>query len=113
MVLLAVLHLITDDAVAFPTIETINKAMPSGSCLVISHATGDFWPQERVDAANATNKAHNVDFCFRSHAEVSRFFAGLQVVDPGIVPVAEWRPDGGPTAEREDSNLWAGVARLP
>jgi hypothetical protein len=57
---------------------------------------------------------------FRSHAEVSRFFTGLHLVEPGIVPVepgivpvAEWRPDGGPTAEREESNLWAGVARLP
>jgi hypothetical protein len=111
--LLAVLHLVSDDAVAYPTIETLVNGMPSGSYLVISHATGDFWPQERVDAANATNKAHNVDFRFRSQAEVSRFFAGLHLVEPGIVPVAEWRPDGGPTARREDSNIWAGVARLP
>jgi hypothetical protein len=80
---------------------------------VISHATGDLWPAERVDAANATNKAHNVDFRFRGHAEVSRFFAGLELVEPGIVPVAEWRADGGPTAERAESNIWAGVARLP
>jgi hypothetical protein len=113
MMLIAVLHLVSDDAVAFPTIETLVKALPSGSYLVISHATGDFWPQKRVDAANATNKAHNVDFRFRSHAEVSRFFTGLHLVDPGIVPVAEWRPGGGPTAAREESNIWAGVARVP
>jgi len=87
--------------------------MPSGSYLVISHATGDFWSQDRVDAANATNKAHNVDFRFRSHAEVSRFFTGLDLVEPGIVPVTQWRADGGPTAEPEDSNLWAGVGRKP
>jgi hypothetical protein len=113
VMLLAVLHLVSDDAVAFPTVETLVKAMPPGSYLVISHATGDFWPQERVDAANATNKKHNVDFRFRSHAEVSRFFTGLHLVEPGIVPVAQWRPDGGPTADREKSNLWAGVARVP
>jgi hypothetical protein len=113
VMLIAVLHLVSDDAVAYSTIETLVKAVPSGSYLVISHATGDFWPQERVDAANATNQAHNVDFRFRSQAEVSRFFTGLHLVEPGIVPVAEWRPDGGPTARREDSNIWAGVARLP
>jgi S-adenosyl methyltransferase len=113
VMLLAVLHLVSDDAVAFPAVETLMAAVPSGSYLVISHATADFWPQERVDAANATNRAHNVDFRFRSHAEVSRFFAGLHLVEPGIVPVAQWRPDDGPTADPQESNLWAGVARLP
>ena len=113
IMLLAVLHLVSDDEVAYPTIETLLNTMPSGSYLVISHATGDFWSQDRVDAANATNKAHNVDFRFRSHAEVSRFFTGLDLVEPGIVPVTQWRADGGPTAEPEDSNLWAGVGRKP
>jgi SAM-dependent methyltransferase len=113
VLLIAVLHLVTDDAIAYPAIEAIIDAMPSGSYLVITHATGDFWPQERVDAANATNRAHNVDFRFRDRAEVARFFDGLELVEPGIVPVAEWRPDGGPTASREDSNIWAGLARVP
>jgi hypothetical protein len=108
-----VLHLVTDDAIAYPAIGAIVDAMPSGSYLVITHATGDFWPQERVDAANATNRAHNVDFRFRDRAEVARFFDGLELVEPGIVPVAEWRPDGGPTASRADSNIWAGLARVP
>jgi hypothetical protein len=72
-------------------------------------------PESRVvyTAANATNRAHKVDFRFRSHAEVSRFFDGLHLVEPGIVPVAEWHPDGGPTPTREESNIWAGVARVP
>jgi hypothetical protein len=33
-------------------------------------------------------------------------------VEPGIVPVAEWRSDGGPIPPREDSNIWAGLARV-
>ncbi|MCU7730412.1 SAM-dependent methyltransferase [Actinoplanes sp. KI2] len=114
VMLIAVLHLVTDDAVAYPAISTIFDAMPSGSYLVISHATGDFWPQEQVDAANATNQAHNVDFRFRTRSEVARFLTGLDLVDPGIVPVAEWRagPDSvvPPSAE---SNIWAAVAKKP
>jgi hypothetical protein len=113
VMLVAVLHLVPDDAIAYSSVETLLKAMPSGSYLVISHATDDFWSREQADAANATNRAHRVDFRFRSHAEVSRFFDGLHLVEPGIVPVAEWRPDGGPTAAREESNIWAGVARVP
>jgi hypothetical protein len=48
----------------------------------------------------------------REHG-LSRFFTGLQVVEPGIVPVTQWRPDGGPTAEPQDSNLWAAIGRKP
>ena len=113
VLLIAVLHLVTDDAVAYPAIRTLVDAVPSGSYLAISHATGDFWPQDRVDAANATNRAHNIDFRFRTRAEVARFFDGLDLVDPGIVPVAEWRAGGGPAAPREDANIWAAVARKP
>ncbi len=113
VMLIAVLHLVTDDAVAYPTIDALVKAVPPGSYLVISHATADFWPEEKARAADATNKAHGVDFRFRTHAEVSRFFQDLRLVDPGIVPVAEWRADAGPTVPRERSNLWAGVARVP
>ncbi|WP_030443233.1 SAM-dependent methyltransferase [Actinoplanes subtropicus] len=113
VMLIAVLHLVTDDDIAYPAIRSIVDAMPSGSYLVISHATGDFWPQEQVDAANATNAAHKVDFRFRSQSEVARFFAGLDLVDPGIVPVAEWRSGDDRTPERAHSNIWAGVARKP
>src|SRR3954452_13100892 len=113
VMLIAVLHLVTDDDIAYPAINAIVDAMPSGSYLVISHATGDFWPQEQVDAANATNRAHNVDFRFRSQAEVARFFDGLDLVEPGIVPVAEWRSGDEPTPERANSNIWPGVARKP
>lgn len=47
---------------------------------------------------------------FRTHAEVSRFFEGLELVEPGVVPVQDWRPDSeldtlGPTA------MWGGLAR--
>src|SRR3954469_8029802 len=107
VMLIAVLHLVTDDDIAYPAIGAIVDAMPSGSYLVISHATGDFWPPEQVDAANATNRAHNVDFRFRAKAEVARFFDGLELVEPGIVPVAEWRSGDDPTPERANSNIWA------
>ena len=113
VMLIAVLHLVTDDDIAYPAIRSIIDAMPSGSYLVISHATGDFWPREQVDAANETNRAHRVDFRFRTKDEVARFFDGLELIEPGIVPVAEWRSGDDPTPERAHSNIWAGVARKP
>jgi hypothetical protein len=46
----------------------------------------------------------------RSRAEVARFFAGTDLVEPGIVRPEEWRPDPG-TAETARSSLWSAVGR--
>jgi S-adenosyl methyltransferase len=54
-----------------------------------------------------------MDFRFRSRAQVARFFGDLPMIEPGIVPVSEWRSGDEPVAPREDANIWAGVARVP
>jgi hypothetical protein len=47
----------------------------------------------------------------RSHSQVSALFAGLPLVPPGVVPLAEWRPAiAGPFPQTAD--LYAGVARV-
>ena len=47
---------------------------------------------------------------YRSHAEVTRFFTGMQLVEPGIVRVQEWRP-GSAAEAATPSALWGGVGR--
>ncbi len=112
LMMIAVLHFLPDD-IAYPAVETLLKQLPSGSYVVISHATGDFWEPARVDEVNATNKAHKLDFWFRSQPEVARFFGDLPLIEPGIVPVSQWRHAGEPAAEPENANIWGAVARVP
>jgi O-methyltransferase involved in polyketide biosynthesis len=111
LMMAAVLHFLADD-LAYPAVDTLLKQLASGSYVVISHATGDFWDPARVDEVNATNKAHKMDFRFRSQAEFGRFFGDLPLIEPGIAPVSEWRADG-PAAARAEANIWAAVARVP
>lgn len=41
-------------------------------------------------------------------------FDGLELVEPGIVPVSEWRPDPGTELpDRQNVGVWGGVARKP
>jgi hypothetical protein len=112
LMMIAVLHFVADD-IAYRAVDRLVKSLASGSYLVISHATGDFWDPARVEEVNATNKAHNMDFRFRSQAEVARFLDGLDLVEPGIVPVSQWRSTGDPVAAPQDANIWAAVARVP
>ena len=64
------------------------------SYLAIQHATADFYPPG-AGAAGAYNRA-GIPFQYRTGDEFGRFVAGLQLVPPGIVPMAEWRADDEP-----------------
>jgi hypothetical protein len=46
----------------------------------------------------------------RSRAEVARFFAGLELVEPGLVQLPEWRPEPGPRPDGPVA-MWCGMAR--
>ena len=49
---------------------------------------------------------------FRSHGQVLRFFDDMDLVEPGVVPVSEWRP-GSAAGAAAPAALWGGVARKP
>jgi len=49
----------------------------------------------------------------RSRADVTGLLAGLELVEPGLVTVPEWRPDDGEPPASEPIPLWAVVARKP
>ena len=56
-----------------------------------------------------TSMGHKVTF--RSHVQVSRFFSGLELLDPGVVSVQDWRPDSLLDLHSAPTAMWGGVAR--
>ncbi|MFE1592943.1 SAM-dependent methyltransferase [Nocardia sp. NPDC058705] len=91
-------------------------AVPSGSYIAITHPTADFAP-EAVAGVTAAAHAAGISFHPRSHAETSELFAGTTLIDPGLVPVAAWRPEltdrPVAVAEAESAWYWAGIGRKP
>jgi hypothetical protein len=54
------------------------------------------------------------DYWLRGRAEFSSLFDGLDLVEPGIVPVSQWRPDPGETVpDAGEVGVWGAVARKP
>ncbi|GHF21706.1 hypothetical protein GCM10014715_89650 [Streptomyces spiralis] len=92
LLLVAVLHFVEDEA-AYGIVEKLVDALPSGSWLVLTHLTGDL--DRRSEEIVRTLKAQGLTFVHRSKNQVERFFAdsGLDLLDPGVVPVHLWRPD--------------------
>jgi S-adenosyl methyltransferase len=85
-------------------------AVPAGSYLALSQVASDIEAEQMAEAARRYNRLAHEKQRHRSHAEVARFFDGLDLVEPGLVPVQEWRP-GPETNAGTRSAMWAGVAR--
>jgi hypothetical protein len=112
IILLAILHYIPDLAEARQIVSRLMGAVPAGSFLVISHAGTDLLPDDVAafeKSLNAHLPAENRHVA-RTHDVVTGFFDGLQLVEPGLVRVSDWRPDS-PEETATPTILWGGVGR--
>ena len=114
IMLLAILHYIPDLADARRTVARLIDAVPAGSFLVISHAATDLLPDDVAAFEKALNAHLPADHhhVARSHDKVSGFFDSVDLVEPGLVRVSDWRPDS-PEEAATPTILWGGVARKP
>ena len=114
IMLLAILHYIPDLADARRTVARLMDAVPAGSFLVISHAGTDLLPDDVAAFEKALNAHLPADHhhVARSHDTVTGFFDGVDLLEPGLVRVSDWRPDS-PEEAATPTILWGGVARKP
>jgi hypothetical protein len=112
VMLVAILHLISDDDNPYQIVNTLMDSVPAGSYLVVSHLANDLYPGEMAELARGFNEQAAVKMILRDHAEISRFFGGLELVDPGLTEISKWRPRSDLEAAAP-AILWAGVARKP
>ncbi|MGW4563611.1 SAM-dependent methyltransferase [Streptomyces sp. NPDC004561] len=107
--LIALLHFVADEDGAHDVVSTLVEALAPGSCLVLSMMTADFEPGN-VRRGIAAYAAGGVTLVARSRDEVAAFFKGLELLSPGVVPVADWRGEDAPAGDRPIS-LYGAVGR--
>ncbi len=113
VILVGVLHLISDDEHPQAIIGRLLTATASGSYLLLTQPASDVDAQAVAAGAQQYNNRVTTPQTRRSREQVTRFFDGLDLVPPGVVQPHRWRPDpDGPAPAGESSN-WAGVARKP
>jgi hypothetical protein len=112
VMLIAILQLVTDDDDPYQLVAELTAAIPSGSFLVITHVAGDMGRMTpgALEAARRLSELLPQRVNPRTHAQVTKFFDGLELVEPGVVPVQQWRPASDEEAAAPAS-LWGGVAR--
>lgn len=116
VLLLTLLHFVTADDEAYGLVETLRAALPSGSYLAISHATYEGAPPDTLAQIERLYAGTTNPGKARSRAEIARFFDGLVLVEPGLVPIPRWRPDDPDDPFSDDPGRalgLVGVARKP
>src|SRR5580700_3024629 len=112
IMLIAVLHLIVDQDDPYELVSRLVNAVVPGSYVVISHAASDIDSGAMISMASRLNELMAQQSMPRTHREVAYFFAGLDLLEPGLVRVPEWRPSSvSDSAAR--AQMWGAVGRKP
>ena len=111
LLLVAVLHFIHDDDQAASVVGQLLDALPPGSYLVASNLTLDYAPPSQVAKHEELLASGRTDARARNKSEFSRFFQALELVEPGIVAVSDWRPDHAERPTAQDVAIYGAVGR--
>ncbi|MFJ2030836.1 SAM-dependent methyltransferase [Streptosporangium sp. NPDC087985] len=116
VLMLAILHFVPDDKDAASIVTRLRESMAPGSYLAISHGyTGEIGGQTDQNVRDLYNKTATGSVKPRDHAEIAAYFDGLELLEPGLVPVSAWRPEREWEAEIDltKPTVLGGVGRLP
>ena len=117
--LVGLFHYLPDYRKPYDLVKALLEPLVPGSYLIFSHCTPDFAPEEWEQVIHIY-KADGGDAQVRSREEITRFFDGLELVEPGVEVPHRWHPDDEveqlvDSGEFTDAScsLWAGVAIKP
>jgi hypothetical protein len=110
VMLIAIMHLIVDQDDPYGIVSRLLAAVPPGSYLALSQVASDIQAEQMAEAAKRYNRLAHETQRHRSRAEVARFFDGLELAEPGLVAVQQWRPDSQ-TPALARSAMWGAVGR--
>jgi hypothetical protein len=120
LLLMAILHFFDDDEDPFGIVARFRDALPAGSYLAISHGTRDIPDRSDLSPAAMAEMGAKVERLYqlttaslvtRTRAQVERFFAGFELLDPGVVEIQLWRPDG--EGSKLPGGFYGGVGHKP
>ena len=111
LLFVAVLHCLADEDDPAGIAAQYTAELAPGSYVVISHSTDEFAP-ERTHRASAEAGARGATWVPRSKDAIAGMFGGRELVDPGLVLVSRWRPEGDPGPNAGRAWTYGGIAKV-
>lgn len=114
VMMLAVLMHVEEAENPYGMVAKLLAALAPGSCLAITHLTADVDPSG-VAGLVAAGRREGTTVVARDRGAIESFFAGLDLITPGIVPVTSWHPDAAVPAEDRQAGTYtyAAIGRKP
>ncbi|WP_106397912.1 SAM-dependent methyltransferase [Actinocorallia populi] len=114
VMMVGILHHLHDDEDPQGIVKAYLDAVPSGSHLFVTHFCAS---SEEARDAEKQYLALLGTGRFRTPEEITAYFDGLELLEPGVVPLPLWRPDG-PVPVEDDLSIgqrlmYGGIARKP
>lgn len=108
VLLVAILHFVEDADDPYRAVAELRDALAPGSMLVVTHASFEGIPLPREQAEGTVDVYKDIrnPLIMRTRDEIARFFEGYDMVEPGLVPMPNWRPDTA--SEDEDPYSFSG-----
>ncbi|WP_328469263.1 SAM-dependent methyltransferase [Actinoplanes sp. NBC_00393] len=105
-----VLHFIPDADGPAGLVAALRDAVTTGSYLLISHATADGQPPEVIEAQKLSGRT-GTEIVLRTGPQITAYFDGFDLVDPGLVFIPQWRPGPGDAVDEHPERVgaYAGV----
>lgn len=113
VMLLGILQGIPDQDEPGAIIARLMDAVPSGSYLALTQIAGDVAADEVAEGVQRYNERAAFPVAARTHAEACQFFAGLELLEPGVVQAHRWRPEIWDLGSGRNLAIYAGVGRKP
>jgi hypothetical protein len=111
--LIMILQFVPDEDDPVSIVRALVDAIPSGSYLTVAHPASDVDQHVGPALRQLSTRMGGTRAVPRSHREVSRFFDGLEMVEPGLVQLHRWRPGTGLDDTGRDLAAYGAVARKP
>jgi hypothetical protein len=114
LLLLGVLHHISDTDQVYSIVRRLMAALAPGSFLAINHSTSAISGAAMEEAVAHWNQVGTPSMTLRTPEQITRFFGGLDLLEPGVVSCSRWRPDISPLGgQPPEVDEFCGVARKP
>lgn len=92
----------------------VGTGLPTASnTVVLAHPASDIRAAQMAEMTKRVNqRMSGPKATMRDRAAVTRFFNGLELLEPGVVQPQQWRPEPGVLSPPQVT-AWCGVARKP
>ncbi|WP_301175521.1 SAM-dependent methyltransferase [Actinomadura geliboluensis] len=111
LLLINSLDVLTDPK-AVAALAAFRAGLATGSCIAVCHLTAEH-DHHLVELAGLCAAVNTGPPCIRNPKALATLYAGLEMIEPGLVPVPAWRPEPGPWPIPDGVDLWCGVGVLP